>query len=84
MILNSRPWTRESGAVKNGECVLSGRIVDSETLSRAATEAKELCRGLNLTTTEERVWYEDRWTETVVDWSGVALLIERVMGRGIP
>lgn len=33
---------------------------------------------LNLTTTHERSWYEDTWTETVVNWPAVADLLDKV------
>ena len=43
-----------------------------------AEAAKELAKGINLLTTENRTWYEDSWTETVSNWFGVAQLIDRV------
>lgn len=33
---------------------------------------------LNLTTTQERSWYGDSWTEAVVDWPAVADLLDKV------
>lgn len=33
---------------------------------------------LQLTTTCRRAWYDDTWTETVVDWSAVADLLDKV------
>jgi len=41
-------------------------------------EARSLAKGLHLTTTRERCFYEDSWTETVVNWRAVADLIDRV------
>jgi len=43
---------------------------------RAAALAAE--HKLHLTTTERRSWYEDSWTETVVDWGAVADLLDKV------
>lgn len=33
---------------------------------------------LHLTESVTRAWYEDQWTETVVDWSAVADLLDKV------
>jgi hypothetical protein len=33
---------------------------------------------LHLTTTQQRSWYEDTWSETVVNWPAVADLLDKV------
>lgn len=56
-------------------------LIDFEEAKKRADEAKELSKGFNLTTTRERTWYEDSWTETVIDNHELARFIEKIRGE---
>jgi hypothetical protein len=47
-----------------------------ERAKKAATLAAQ--HKICLTTTQQRCWYEDTWTETVIDWDSVAQLLDKV------
>ena len=54
-----------------------GKIPFAEAQAKAE-EAERLAKGLSLTTSRERSFYDDEWTETVPNWFGIAMLIDRV------
>jgi hypothetical protein len=45
-------------------------------------KAAALAGQLSLTTSINRGWYEDTWTETVVDWGAVAELLDKAVTDG--
>jgi hypothetical protein len=52
--------------------------IDWEESKAKSAEAKEIAKEFRLTTTEERQWYEDSWTETVINHFELARLIEKI------
>jgi hypothetical protein len=55
-------------------------MIDWEEAKRLASEAEELAKGFNLSTTETRSWYEDTYTVSTTDYFELARFIQKIRG----